>query len=131
VSDSWLVSIPYWFVILTLVILPTIQFYRWLRHRRHVDQNLCRACGYDLRASPDRCPECGAENASRHHLPSPRRAHRHMKRPLTRRRAITDAALAAAAYLAICFAAGDIAFAVAISMDRRSIRFSLTTPSSN
>ena len=55
--------VPHWMLALAAAVLPAF----WLRrHRRHLGRltrGLCPACGYDLRASPERCPECGAERA--------------------------------------------------------------------
>jgi hypothetical protein len=47
----------FWSVLFAL--LPTIRLLRLIRDRRRVRFGLCRACGYDLRASTDKCPECG------------------------------------------------------------------------
>jgi hypothetical protein len=55
--------IPYWQVALALLVpagcaAARRAVCRW-RATRAARHNLCPVCAYDLRASPDRCPECG------------------------------------------------------------------------
>ena len=61
-GDRFLV-LPYW-PLFTLSLLPPVSAgRRWLRCRDRSRKGLCPACGYDLRASPGRCPECGSAAA--------------------------------------------------------------------
>ena len=45
-------------------VLPVSRLAYSFNDRRRRIAGLCRSCGYDLRASPERCPECGAAAAS-------------------------------------------------------------------
>jgi len=54
------IVVPIWFVMLLCTIFPAIWFRKFLRHRYRLRHNLCPTCGYDLRASKGKCPECGA-----------------------------------------------------------------------
>ena len=51
---------PYWLLVLLLAAIVVWSLLRVLRSRRRLLKNLCYRCGYDLRASKDRCPECGS-----------------------------------------------------------------------
>jgi hypothetical protein len=59
---SWNFRTPLWPSALAAAVLPAA----WLlirlpgrRTRRRLRRRLCPACGYDLRATTGRCPECG------------------------------------------------------------------------
>jgi hypothetical protein len=54
------ISVPFWGVIVVTLVLPLSAVRRRWWDRRLIREGRCRACGYDLRATPGRCPECGA-----------------------------------------------------------------------
>jgi hypothetical protein len=55
------VMLPAWVPIVLLGIAPVFAVRRAMRRwRRRAKIGRCAKCGYDLRATPDRCPECGA-----------------------------------------------------------------------
>ena len=64
---------PAWFVVLIALAFPAWWFSFERRRRVRIARRvagLCVNCGYDLRASPERCPECGAVPATRISVPT-------------------------------------------------------------
>ena len=55
------IAIPHWFLALLYAILPALHLRATIRSRRLRRIGHCPRCGYDLRATPQRCPECGTE----------------------------------------------------------------------
>jgi hypothetical protein len=58
-THGYVVKAPHGLVCGALALLPAVTLSLRYRRRRHRRRGLCPACGYDLRASRDRCPECG------------------------------------------------------------------------
>lgn len=58
-QTSYAVAVPYWSLAIVFVLPPASRACRrWMPRR--LSRTGCRTCGYDLRATPGRCPECGA-----------------------------------------------------------------------
>ena len=53
------VGLPFWLLAGAAAVLPAARWARRRRVQRRAALGQCLACGYDLRASPGRCPECG------------------------------------------------------------------------
>ncbi len=51
--------IPPWAACVPFAVLPGLAAAGWAARRRRRRLGRCLGCGYDLRRSPERCPECG------------------------------------------------------------------------
>jgi hypothetical protein len=54
----WTVSMPWYYPLPLLLIFPLGWIVQRLRNRKP-PSGFCKNCGYDLRATPGRCPKCG------------------------------------------------------------------------
>ncbi|HZL36481.1 MAG TPA: zinc ribbon domain-containing protein [Tepidisphaeraceae bacterium] len=87
---TWRIVIPFWLAALLLVSPVAGWVIVALRRGSRLRRGFCRACGYDLRASAVRCPECGTAIA-----PAARASFRRLVFPLA------GAVVACALFLAL------------------------------
>lgn len=63
-----ILDVAYWGLLLVFSLTPMAHFIataaRLRRLTRRLSQTQCAVCGYDLRATQHRCPECGTVPAS-------------------------------------------------------------------
>jgi hypothetical protein len=52
-------AVPYWLPVIVFALLPFLWLLRQALKWGKRNPAACVVCGYDLRATPDRCPECG------------------------------------------------------------------------
>jgi hypothetical protein len=61
-TSELIFGVPHWLPTLLFSLLPLHRLIKILRRSRCFAAGLCPVCGYDLRATPARCPECGTVN---------------------------------------------------------------------
>ena len=66
-----LLAVPLWFVALVAAIVPARSARLVYRRRQRRREGRCVHCGYDLRATPDHCPECGVSSVTCSARPTP------------------------------------------------------------
>jgi hypothetical protein len=54
------IAVPLGYLVVLCGVLPGLRALQSRRKRRRSLIGHCRRCGYDLRATPHRCPECGS-----------------------------------------------------------------------
>ena len=57
--DTWTITAPLWMLALLGGLLPLVRLVMAVRRSQALRRGHCTVCGYDLRATPERCPECG------------------------------------------------------------------------
>jgi hypothetical protein len=84
VQTIW--KLPYWCIILPALVFPIVRGgFAVLHHRKRARRAVlgrCPSCGYDLRMSEDRCPECGLAFTRRTIVIENAEAHRESGREL-------------------------------------------------
>ncbi len=58
-TDGRFIRLPWAFLAALAAAWPGVRLVSLLRRRHRRAAGRCASCGYDLRATPDRCPECG------------------------------------------------------------------------
>jgi hypothetical protein len=58
------IGLPLWIAIVPLALADVLCIGRFRQQRHRAAHGLCARCGYDLRATPSACPECGAVPAA-------------------------------------------------------------------